>query len=125
MRRKIDQCAGQRILNNLLQAGIYHARSDAISEAIFEVWQDVSRRPRCRGSRHRIRQTPEQIPPCKNFADLRLDASELLGPRRVNALEQQPGDEIQFHCKSHTAMEHETGQEAGSREKIVYFLDVA
>src|ERR1035438_4901748 len=88
-------------------------------------WQHVSGRPRDGGAGHRIGQAPEQVAKRPHLTDLALRAAEILGAGGLHALEQQAGDEIELDGEPHATVKHEARQKAGTREKVVDFIDIA
>jgi len=74
---------------------------------------------------HRVGESPKDIAPREDLADLHLRRSRINRSGRFTCLENQSGEEVQLHCQPRTAVQREARDKAGERKKTVRLLEVA
>src|SRR5579862_5077013 len=125
MRWEIDERAGEHIFDDFFEPRISHTRHHAISQTVIEIRQYVTGRPRSSCAGHRISQAPEQITPSQHLSHLRLHATKIFCACSVHGLQQQAGNEIEFHRQAHATVKHESRKETRTWKEIIHLFDVA
>ncbi len=124
-RRKIDQRRSDDLLHDLLDPAISIAGEHAIARARLHVGKHRAIDPRRGICRHRIGQSPEQIPPGDHFAQHGLIAAEFVGTGSAQRLGDDADQEVELDRKPRAALELVARQEPGLREKDLELLEVA
>src|SRR5580698_4275484 len=110
----VDECAGQVLLEDLLNPRVRLCHHHPVDRRSFDIWHDRSVCPGSGLVHHRIYEAPEQVTVHDYLTDSRLHAAEVLGTGHLEPLDQQPAEEVELYRKADASLQQGAEYEPGA-----------